>query len=127
LRNGTLKLSCADATFAREQRAREGALLCAARRGEGSLHVSALAGDVLSLGAFHREPRGPMPPDRWRRRTGGRAVASGSGFRLITLALPHRAAGEAEERARAGAESLRPRSARRAAGRSTRSIQDSTR
>src|SRR4029450_4237126 len=73
-------------------RAREGTLLCAARRGEASLHVSALAGDVISLGAFHREPRGPMPPDRWRRRTGGRAVASGSGFRLMTLALPHRAA-----------------------------------
>lgn len=67
-------------------------MLRAARGGAAHLHVSALAGDVLSLGAFHREPRGGDPRTRWRRRTGGRAVAAGEGFRLITLALPHRSA-----------------------------------
>jgi hypothetical protein len=61
--------------------------------------VSALDGEVLSLGSFHREPRGAIPPRRWRRRTGGRATAAGSGFRLITLALPHRAALVAESAA----------------------------
>jgi hypothetical protein len=87
-----------------EQRAREGALLRAARGGAAAhLHVSALAGEVLSLGAFHREPRGVETLARWRRRTGGRAAAAGEGFRVITLALPHRAALVA-----ASAEALRP-------------------
>jgi hypothetical protein len=88
------------------QQACEHALLEAAARGEAHLHVSSLDGEVLSLGAFHREPSGPSPPLRWRRLTGGRAAAAGSGLRVLTLALPHRAALVA---ARAG--DLRPEQA----------------
>lgn len=88
------------------QRAREGALLASARGGRAQLHVSGLDGEVLSLGLFHREPSGAAPPRRWRRRTGGRAIAAGTGFRLVTLALPHRAALVAES-----AVALRPEQA----------------
>jgi hypothetical protein len=99
-------VSHADAVDAERQRATERALVVAARDGAARLHVSALAGEVLSLGAFHREPRGSSPPARWRRWTGGRAVAAGDGVRLITLALPHRSA-----LAAAAAEELRPEQA----------------
>lgn len=56
------------------------------------LRVYALAGDVLSLGRFHRRPAGAEGVVTHRRRTGGRAVASGSGFAHVALYLPHRAA-----------------------------------
>ncbi|MFM8412925.1 MAG: hypothetical protein ACKOCT_21945 [Alphaproteobacteria bacterium] len=81
------------------QAAVERALLAAAHRGEIRLHVSALAGRVLSIGAH--APRLASPPGgaggavgadgvARRRRTGGRPVACGSGFRVVSLALPGR-------------------------------------
>lgn len=74
------------------QQNRERGLLAAGGVGEAHLHVSTLApSDVLSLGAFHREPR-PTETSLWRRHTGGRAVPSGRGFALLTLTLPHRSA-----------------------------------
>lgn len=81
-------------------------MLEAAAHGEARLHVSSLAGDVLSLGAFHREPLGAMPPLRWRRLTGGRAAPAGAAFRVITLALPHRSALTSDRR-----QDLRPEQA----------------
>jgi hypothetical protein len=90
------------------QRRRERALIAAARLGETHLHVSTLVGEVLGLGEFQFSPPPPderargdaiagakarvRGPELWRRHTGGRALACGSGFALITLALPHRAA-----------------------------------
>lgn len=76
------------------QRQTEQAMLEGAARGELHLHASSLGGAVVGLGAFHLEP-GAIERDGvrvWRRRAGGRAVASGDGFVLLTLALPHRSA-----------------------------------
>lgn len=56
------------------------------------LRVYTLDGDVLSLGRFHRRPVGADDIVMHRRRTGGRAVASGGGFAHVALYLPHRAA-----------------------------------
>ncbi|MDG1401134.1 MAG: hypothetical protein P8K76_06930 [Candidatus Binatia bacterium] len=86
----TLLLSSARQVGPRAQRLREQALLARARLGEIHLHVSALHGQLLSLGPFHPE----LPDARhrvWRRHTGGRAVAAGEGFLAITLSLPQRA------------------------------------
>jgi hypothetical protein len=83
------------------QRRRERALIEAAALGEIHLHVSVLAGEVLSLGAFHLEPRaasGSGDTRCWRRFTGGRAIAAGRGFVVVTLGLPHRSALVADER-----------------------------
>lgn len=73
-------------------------LLDAAAGGELRLHASTLRGEVLSIGAHAAEPGAARPTAgaedgrTWRRRTGGRPVACGEGFALLTLALPHRAA-----------------------------------
>lgn len=96
-RVSTLRSSHAVGVTASQQRADEAALLASAARGEARLHVSTLDGELLALGAFHREPRG-AGPQRWRRFSGGRALAVGGGFRVVTLALPHRAALVAETR-----------------------------
>ncbi|HEY8518246.1 MAG TPA: lipoate protein ligase C-terminal domain-containing protein [Candidatus Binatia bacterium] len=83
------------------QRRRERALLEAGALGELHLHASTLAGEVLGLGAFHLEPgpRGePGTALLWRRSTGGRAIAAGDGFLLVTLGLPHRSALVADDR-----------------------------
>jgi hypothetical protein len=85
-----LLVSSAAARRPSGQRRAERALLAAAGLGELHLHVSALAGDVLSLGAF--QASAATPEGVWRRTTGGRAVACGSGFLVVTLALPHRSA-----------------------------------
>jgi hypothetical protein len=73
----------------------EAALVDAAHRGEIRLHVSTLEGSVLSIGAHGARP-GPEPDGAaaafLRRRTGGRPIACGEGFRLVTLALPGRTA-----------------------------------
>jgi hypothetical protein len=90
-RVATLRSSHAVGVTPEQQRAHEDALLAAAARGEARLHVSTLDGDLLALGAFHREPRADAAR-RWRRASGGRALATGDGFRIVTLALPHRAA-----------------------------------
>lgn len=102
----------------RVQRRRERALIEAAELGEIHLHVSTLAGDVLALGAHHLDPsrlaiasdpgadhaRGaPAHVRIWRRHTGGRALACGDGFLILTLGLPHRAALVGEQ-----ADDLRP-------------------
>lgn len=91
----------------RVQRARERALIEAARLGETHLHLSTMDGEVLGLGAYHflpsaaeGRPRAGVvggaasarAPELWRRNTGGRAIACGDGFLIVTLALPHRAA-----------------------------------
>ena len=90
----------------RVQRARERALIEAARLGETHLHLSTLDGEVLGLGAYHLLPSaaeessragvaggaGTRAPELWRRHTGGRAIACGDGFLIVTLALPQRAA-----------------------------------
>jgi len=81
------------------QTCRERGLLAAAALGETHLHVSTLAPrDVLALGAFHRRPKFPSDVEIWPRHTGGRALPSGNGFVLVTLALPHRSALVADER-----------------------------
>lgn len=75
------------------QRDRERGLVAASARGEAHLHLSRLAPSaVLALGAFHRQPERQDDVPVWRRHTGGRAVPSGSGFVIISLALPHRSA-----------------------------------
>lgn len=85
----TLLLSSAHQTDPQAQQRREQGLLVRAREGEIHLHISTLQGQLLSLGRFHSSP-----PDGgarvWHRRTGGRAVAAGDGFLVITLALPGR-------------------------------------
>lgn len=90
---GALLISHAAGVTPAAQTRREQALLEGAALGEMHLHVSTLHGAVLGLGAFHQAPR---PSDAavapWRRRTGGCAVACGTGFVIVTLALPHRAA-----------------------------------
>ena len=86
----TLLLSSARQVDPKDQRQREESLLARARLGEIHLHVSTLHGQLLALGLFHP----PLPTARariWRRHTGGRAVAAGDGFLIITLALPSRA------------------------------------
>lgn len=55
------------------------------------LRVYELADDVLSLGRYHRAPRGGGV-HLLRRHTGGRAVPCGPGFAVVALVLPHRAA-----------------------------------
>ena len=75
------------------QHAVEAAMLHAAHRGEIRLHVSAIEGAALALGAH-----APVPVPiadaagavAFRRRTGGRPIACGDAFRLVTLALPRR-------------------------------------
>src|SRR5262245_47922067 len=96
-RVSTLRSSHAVGVTAAQQRVHETALLASASRGEARLHVSTLDGDLLALGAFHREPRGAAA-ERWRRASGGRALATGEGFRVLSLALPHRAALVADTR-----------------------------
>ncbi|MBM4269476.1 MAG: hypothetical protein FJ144_23210 [Deltaproteobacteria bacterium] len=88
----TLFSSHAEDVAASTQRRRERGLLAAAALGEAHLHVAALAGDVLSLGAFHRALDDVEREAVWRRHTGGRATAAGRGFVVVTLALPHRSA-----------------------------------
>src|SRR5262245_15356647 len=61
-------------------------------RGHGSLRISRLAGDVLSLGRWHLAPGGGDDVALQRRLTGGRVAASGAGFVRISIALPHRSA-----------------------------------
>jgi Lipoyl protein ligase A/B catalytic domain len=68
------------------------ALARATARGHGSLRISQLAGDVLSLGRWHLAPGGGGEVGLQRRLTGGRAAASGAGFVRISIALPHRSA-----------------------------------
>lgn len=91
---GALLISHAAGVAPSAQARREQALLEGAALGELHLHVSTLRGATVALGAFHQEPR-PSPGidvSSWRRRTGGCAVACGTGFVVLTLALPHRAA-----------------------------------
>jgi len=72
--------------------AADSALLArASARGHGSLRISQLGGDVLSLGRWHLAPGGGGVALH-RRLTGGRAAASGAGFVRISIALPHRSA-----------------------------------
>lgn len=80
------------------QQRRDAALLEAAGYGETHLHVATLAGEVLGLGAFHRPLAGTETLRVWRRRTGGRAVAAGDGFAVVTLGLPHRSSLVADDR-----------------------------
>jgi hypothetical protein len=96
-RVSTLRSSHAVGVTAAQQRAQEAALLESAARGEARIHVSTLDGELLALGAFHREPHTDAAR-RWRRASGGRALASGDGFRIVSLALPHRSALVAETR-----------------------------
>ncbi|MBY0279520.1 hypothetical protein K2Z84_29650 [Candidatus Binatia bacterium] len=99
-RAGALLISSSEGVLPAAQRQRERALLDGAALGEMHLHVSSLHGSVLALGAFHRTL--PTSTDRtaswWRRHTGGAAVASGEGFAIVTIALPHRSALVADER-----------------------------
>jgi len=94
-RPGALLISHAAGVTPAAQSRREQALLEGAALGELHLHVSTLGGTVLGLGAFHQQPR-PAPTTTaeatWRRRGGGCAVACGTGFVVLTLGLPHRAA-----------------------------------
>lgn len=93
-----LTSSAAGAGPASQQR-RERALLAAAGFGESHLHLSTLNGEVLAIGAFHLDPAGGAgEAASWRRSSGGRAVACGTGFLVLTLALPHRSALIADER-----------------------------
>ena len=133
---GVLLTSFASDRTPATQRRTEQALLDGAALGEAHLHASSLRGEVVGLGAFHagsRERRTGAGVLAWRRRTGGRAVAGGDGFVVLTLALPHRSALVAERAAgapsRAGDEPVRARAARLAARRSasSRSIPASTR
>jgi hypothetical protein len=64
----------------------------ATARGHGSLRVSRLAGDVLSLGRWHLAPGSSGEVTLDRRLTGGRVAASGAGFVRVSIALPHRSA-----------------------------------
>jgi hypothetical protein len=98
-RPGALLTSHATGATPSAQSRREQALLEGAALGELHLHVSSLAGDVLALGAFHQQPRPPRDAQGalWRRRSGGCAVASGAGFLIVTLGLPHRSALVADE------------------------------
>lgn len=80
------------------QQRRDAALLEAAGYGETHLHVATLAGEVLGLGAFHRPLAGTETRRVWRRRTGGRAVAAGDGFAVVTLGLPHRSSLVSDDR-----------------------------
>jgi hypothetical protein len=102
---GILLTSFADDRTPASQSRTESALLEGAALGEAHLHVSTLRGPVVGFGAYHRNPaqllRGGVAG--WRRRTGGRSVACGDGFLVLTLALPHRSALIAGER-----QALRP-------------------
>lgn len=76
-----------------ESRAADRALLARAlATGRGTLRVSALRGDVVLPGRFHREPSGAPNVVVARRMTGGRAIAAGEGFVGMSLVLPHRSA-----------------------------------
>lgn len=91
--DGRLLASSADGVSVEEQSRVETALLGAAHRGEIRLHVSSLAGPALSVGAHGAAPpvaRLGASGSILRRRTGGRPVACGDGFRILTLALPGR-------------------------------------
>ncbi|MEO2167618.1 MAG: hypothetical protein ABGY42_05770 [bacterium] len=86
-----LLLSAAADVTPQEQAACERALLAAAGRGSLHLHLSTLSGERLGLGAFHAAL--PEAGERvWRRHTGGRAIAIGEGFLIVSLFLPHRSA-----------------------------------
>lgn len=94
-----LLTSSAAGASAGSQRRRERALFAAGGLGESHLHLSTLTGEVLSIGAFHLD----LVPDPgrgsiWRRSSGGRAVACGAGFLVLTLGLPHRSALVSDER-----------------------------
>ncbi|MFP6664409.1 MAG: hypothetical protein VCC00_09435 [Deltaproteobacteria bacterium] len=92
-----LLLSAAADVTPQEQAASERALLAAAGLGALHLHISTLSGERLGLGAFHAAL--PEAGERvWRRHTGGRAIAVGEGFLLVSLFLPHRSALVAAER-----------------------------
>jgi hypothetical protein len=97
-RPGALLTSHATGATPDAQVRREQALLEGAALGELHLHVSSLAGDVLALGAFHQQPNPPrdVAAALWRRRSGGCATTCGTGFMVVTLGLPHRAALVAE-------------------------------
>ncbi len=89
----TLWVSHAAGVTPTRQSERERALLSAAADGALRLDVSSLEPvDVLALGAFHRRPPTPARAALWFRHTGGRALAAGRDFMIVTLALPHRAA-----------------------------------
>jgi lipoate-protein ligase A len=60
--------------------------------GRPALRVWRLAGDVLSLGRWHRTPAGGGGVRLLRRATGGRVVPAGAGFVGVSIALPHAAA-----------------------------------
>lgn len=76
-----------------ESLATDRALLARAADGGGAtLRVFGFAGDVVSLGRFHREPSGASDVAVYRRLTGGRAWAAGEGFVGVALVLPHRSA-----------------------------------
>jgi hypothetical protein len=90
--------SFASAVSPAQQSGRDAAILEAAGYGECHVHAATLAGDVLALGAFHRPLSHPDERSVWRRRTGGRAVACGDGFAVVTLGLPHRSFLVADDR-----------------------------
>lgn len=95
----TLHVSRAANVEPSTQLARERGLLAAAARGESHLHVSTLEpAESVALGAFHRRPEGASDVAVWGRHTGGRALPTGSGFVLVTLALPHRSALTSDDR-----------------------------
>jgi len=91
---GVLLTSFASRRTPAAQRQTERAMLAGAVLGEIHLQISSLDGQVVGLGAFHLEPATSERAGvrAWRRRTGGRAIACGDGFVVLTLALPHRSA-----------------------------------
>jgi len=97
---GVLLTSFASERTPARQRRTEQALLEGAALGEAHLHASSLGGEVVAIGAFHLAPDVSERDGvlAWRRHTGGRAIACGDGFVVLTLALPHRSALVASER-----------------------------
>jgi hypothetical protein len=81
-------LASSDSVTAADRAALARATAC----GHGSLRISQLSGDVLSLGRWHLAPGGGGEVGLQRRLTGGRAAASGAGFVRVSIALPHRSA-----------------------------------
>ncbi len=89
----TLGLIVEPSTTPAASRCADRALLArAVAGGQGTLRLSCLAGDVLALGRWHLAPAGGPGVTLHRRLSGGRALATGTGFLHLTLALPHRAA-----------------------------------
>lgn len=95
-KSNVLQVSHATKVAPRTQQDRERGILAAGARGESHLHVSTFApGEVLSLGAFHRQPSAENTQGEasvWRRTTGGRPCPAGNGTLVVTLGLPHRSA-----------------------------------